>query len=85
MQTAVAYAGAALDTLRLVNGVRLFQYAGDGIHGAVLCTEVAAYAVLGVDGIVEHRHALLGAAFLFHDMLHIFVTEIGKSGKNRVR
>ena len=54
VETAIGYAGTALDALALVYCVRLSDISGDCTYRAVLCAQMAADAVLRVDCVAEH-------------------------------
>ena len=72
---------AAADTDVGIDAVGLLQLAGDSAHGALLGTQAAADALLGIDGVGQQSGALLSGALLLIDMCFVLVAEVADSGK----
>ena len=81
---ALLHAGAALEALGRVDGVRIAHRTADGICRADSCTQRAALALIGIDAILQQRFADAGRALLIHDMRDIFVAEIAQRGEDGV-
>ena len=78
-------AGAALNTLGGIDGMRLAHGAADGAGRAGARAQRAALALDGVDLVVQQRLAHARRAALVDDVLHIFVAEVAQCGEDGVR
>ena len=83
MERAAFLTGSALDAFADIDGVRLFQFSGNGGDRAEPCTFGTALTQLGIDLQVNKRLALSGRAFFIHNMGDIFVPEIFHGADNR--
>ena len=83
MERAAFLTGSALDAFADIDGVRLFQFSGNGGDRAEPCTFGTALTKFRVNLKAYHCFTLACRTFFIHYMSNVFVTEILKRRYNR--